>query len=53
VSLKGKPCPACGRKGLHYADHPHAYGHKDYGRIECRFCRASFKRAVRDARKGE
>ena len=36
------PCPACGRKGLHYADHPHAAGWKDYSRLVCRFCDKRF-----------
>lgn len=40
--LKKKPCPKCGRKGLRYADHPHAFGWKDYSRMTCRFCRAYF-----------
>ena len=32
------PCPACGRKGLHYADDPDAVGWKDTNRLRCRFC---------------
>lgn len=39
------PCPACGRKGLGYATHPHAIGWKDYGRASCRYCRKRFKLA--------
>ena len=42
VSFKGKKCPKCGRKGLHYAMHPHAFGYKDYSKVECRFCHARF-----------
>lgn len=44
--LSKTPCPKCGRRGLHFAMHPHAFGWKDYGRVECRFCSARFK--VRD-----
>jgi len=36
-------CPACGRKGLGYANHPHAFGWKDYGRASCRYCGKVFK----------
>ena len=36
------PCPKCNRKGLHYADHPHAFGWKDYDKVECRFCKSVF-----------
>ena len=43
LKLRGKSCPQCNRKGLHYANHPHAFGRKDYGRIVCRFCKATFK----------
>jgi len=35
-------CPKCGRKGLHYANHPHAYGYKDYNRLHCRWCHGYF-----------
>lgn len=38
-----KPCPECGKKGLHYVDHPHALGFKDFSKVECRFCHARFK----------
>lgn len=38
------PCPKCGRKGLHYADHPHAIGMKDFDRLVCRFCGARLKK---------
>lgn len=44
--LNKKPCPKCGRRGLHFAIHPHAIGWKDYDRVECRFCHTRFK--VRD-----
>ena len=40
---KGKKCPKCGRKGLHFSDNPHAYGWKDYGSVTCRFCHGHFK----------
>lgn len=43
-AMPGTPCPACGRKGLHTPDHPHATGHKDVGRLVCRFCHAEFER---------
>ena len=36
-------CPKCGKRGLGYAMHPHAFGHKDYTRASCRYCRATFK----------
>ena len=49
MTLKGKKCPKCGRKGLHYAAHPHAFGWKDYERARCRFCRSTFKIAARPA----
>jgi hypothetical protein len=37
------PCPICKRRGLHYSDHPHAHGYKDYGVVVCRFCHKRFK----------
>lgn len=40
--LRKKPCPNCKRKGLHYSDHPHAFGYKDYDKAECRFCGKRF-----------
>ena len=43
INLKGRPCPKCNRKGLHFADHPHAFGWKDYDRVVCRFCKERFK----------
>ena len=39
---KFPPCPKCHRKGLHYSDHPHAYGWKNYDKVTCRFCDARF-----------
>ena len=42
MNFKGKKCPKCGRRGLHYAMHPHAFGYKDYSRVECRFCHTQF-----------
>lgn len=50
--FRGKPCPKCGRKGLNYAPHPHAFGWKDYGHVKCQYCGGSFKlkpRPMRDA----
>jgi len=46
---KFQACPKCNRRGLHYADHPHAQGWKDYGRVVCRFCGARFRVKERDA----
>jgi predicted nucleic-acid-binding Zn-ribbon protein len=40
---KFQQCPKCGKKGLRYADHPHAQGWKDYNRAVCRFCGATFR----------
>lgn len=40
---KKELCPKCGRRGLHYADHPHARGFKDYDRLNCRFCKSGFR----------
>lgn len=37
------PCPKCGRKGVGFALHPHAYGWKDYNNAKCRYCDARFK----------
>ena len=39
---RGVECPNCGKKGLAYANHPHAQGWKDYDHITCRYCHASF-----------
>ena len=36
-------CPKCGKKGMGYAGHPHAFGYKDYTRLLCRYCHARFK----------
>ena len=36
-------CPACGLKGVGYADHPHAFGLKDYGCARCRYCQQEFE----------
>ena len=37
-------CPKCGKKGLGYAMHAHAFGFKDYDRFRCRYCKKTFKR---------
>ena len=42
MKITKQPCPKCNRKGLHYREHPHAFGFKDYDRIECRFCKIVF-----------
>lgn len=42
MDWRGKKCPQCDRKGLNYADHPHAFGHKDYSRVRCRWCKKMF-----------
>lgn len=36
-------CPKCGRKGVGYANHPHAFGYKDTDRAMCRYCNAMFR----------
>lgn len=43
-SLKSgrRVCPKCGKRGVGYASHPHAYGWKDYSRASCRYCGARF-----------
>lgn len=38
-----KECPKCGRKGVGFAPHPHAFGYKDYARARCRYCAAIFR----------
>lgn len=43
MDLRKRPCPKCGRKGLHHPMHAHAYGFKEYTKAECRFCGARFK----------
>jgi len=42
-ALRKTPCPTCGKKGLSFADHPHALGWKDYSRAKCRYCGGRFK----------
>jgi hypothetical protein len=45
IHLDDAVCPKCGKKGLRHPAHPHAYGHKDYGRLVCKrpkTCGASF-----------
>ena len=37
-------CPHCGKKGVGFANHPHAYGQKDYSRFSCRYCGKTFKK---------
>ena len=39
-------CLKCGKRGVGYSSHPHAYGYKDYSRATCRYCQARF--AVRN-----
>ena len=29
-------CPKCGKVGLRYPPHPHAFGHLDHERLVCR-----------------
>ena len=53
LDLRKKPCPKCGRKGLHYADHPHAFGWKDYERVRCRFCQARLRIVERPREGGD
>ena len=36
-------CPICNKKMMNYADHPHAFGWKDYGHVHCRSCHTVFK----------
>jgi DNA-directed RNA polymerase subunit RPC12/RpoP len=40
--LRKTPCPTCGKKGLSFAPHPHAFGYKDYERANCRYCGGRF-----------
>lgn len=35
-------CPKCKKKGLHYANHEHAFGWKNYDVVECRFCHSRY-----------
>lgn len=48
MTLRGIKCPACGKKGLHYANHPHAQGYKDISAAVCRFCGKRFKLTERN-----
>lgn len=41
--MKFPPCPNCKKKGLRYANHPHAQGWKDYNKANCRYCGKTFK----------
>lgn len=43
-------CPGCGKKGLGFANHAHAYGHKDYSRFSCRYCGKVFKKKNEEAK---
>jgi aspartate carbamoyltransferase regulatory subunit len=43
IKFKGMPCPKCGKKGLHYSNHPHAFGWKDFYHVNCRYCNTTFK----------
>lgn len=36
-------CPVCNKKMMNYANHPHAFGWKDYGKVICRGCNTIFK----------
>ena len=40
--FKGIKCPKCNKRGIRYADHPHAYGFKNYNRVSCRYCNSFF-----------
>jgi hypothetical protein len=42
MKLQNFPCPNCNKKGLHFADHPHAFGYKDFDKVVCRFCHTRF-----------
>jgi hypothetical protein len=42
--VRGMKCPACGKKTMRIADHPHALGHKDSSRAECWSCGKRFKK---------
>jgi hypothetical protein len=37
-------CPNCGKKGVGYAIHAHAFGYKDYDRASCRYCNSTFSK---------
>jgi len=47
AALRSCLCPKCGKKGLKYADHAHAFGYKDHSRITCRFCRSVYKQRTK------
>ena len=36
-------CPSCGKKGVGFANHAHATGHKDFSRFSCRYCHKVFR----------
>jgi len=38
----GIKCPKCGKKGLIHPPHAHALGWKEYGLVNCRFCKSSW-----------
>lgn len=44
AELRKRPCPHCGKKGLSFAHHPHAFGYKDHTRVSCRYCKRTFKK---------
>jgi transposase-like protein len=48
-SYRGIPCPACKRKGLSIANHPHALGRKDLSRVKCKYCNKKFDRVKLNA----
>jgi hypothetical protein len=50
MNLQHTKCSGCGKKGLHYAGHPHAYGWKDTSVITCRFCHGRFDAEKVEAR---
>ena len=35
-------CPICNKKMMNYADHPHAFGWKEYDKVFCRGCQTTF-----------
>lgn len=45
LQSRRQPCPKCGRKGVGYASHPHAFGYKEYSKADCRYCGARFMMA--------
>ena len=50
ASFRGVKCSRCGRKGLHFANHPHAFGYKDYDIVICRYCNGRFSADKVEAR---